>query len=72
MRLDRFAEIAADLVNAEVDMIIAGGNPAIRAPQLATGAIPIVGLTDDMVGSGLVRSLSQPGGTCPRCRAFYP
>jgi putative tryptophan/tyrosine transport system substrate-binding protein len=29
---------------------------------IATQTIPIVGITDDMVGSGLVRSLANPGG----------
>jgi len=32
---------------------------AIRAAQHATQAIPIVGMTDDMVGSGLAASLAQ-------------
>ncbi len=43
-------------------MILAGGNLAIRAAQQATTTIPILGITDDMVGSGLVNSLARPGG----------
>ena len=35
---------------------------AIRAAQQATTTIPILGVTDDMVGSGLVNSLARPGG----------
>ena len=39
-----------------------GGDPAIRAAQQATTTIPILGFTDDMVGSGLVNSLARSGG----------
>ena len=37
------------------------GDVAIRAAQRATTTIPILGSTDDMVGSGLVNSLARPG-----------
>jgi putative ABC transport system substrate-binding protein len=61
-RPERFAERAAELVNAKVDALFCGGgNTAIRAAQQASVTTPIVGLTDDMVGSGLVRSLAHPG-----------
>ena len=38
------------------------GTAAIRAAQNATTTIPILGITEDMVGSGLVNSLARPGG----------
>jgi putative tryptophan/tyrosine transport system substrate-binding protein len=61
-RPERFAERAAELVNAKVDALFCGGgNTAIRAAQQASVTTPIVGVTDDMVGSGLVRSLAHPG-----------
>jgi putative ABC transport system substrate-binding protein len=46
-----------------VDVIVAGGSPAISAAQQATTAIPIV-LTPagDPVGSGFVKSLARPEG----------
>src|SRR5207247_8862638 len=50
------------LVAQSVDLIITFGDPAIRAAQHTTQAIPIVGMTDDMVGSGLAVSLARPGG----------
>src|SRR5262245_37381827 len=58
---DRFATIAAELVSASPDAILCGGDAAIRAAQAATTTIPVVALTDDMVGAGLVRSLARPG-----------
>ena len=36
--------------------------PTISEVQTATRAIPILGMFDDMVGSGLVSSLARPGG----------
>jgi putative ABC transport system substrate-binding protein len=62
MRPDQFAQHAANLVMSKVDAIQCGGDAAIRAAQQATTAVPILGLTDDMVGAGLVRSLANPGG----------
>jgi putative ABC transport system substrate-binding protein len=59
---ERAAELAADLVAQNADVIVAMGNPGIRAAQRATNAIPIVGMTDDFVGSGLAASLARPGG----------
>ena len=59
---ERAPALARELVAQNVDLIIPFGDPAIRAAQNATNAIPIVGMTDDMLGSGLVTSLARPGG----------
>jgi len=61
-RYEQFPVLAAELVKAGPDAIMCGGDAAIRAAQAATTSIPIVASTDDMVGSGLVRSLARPGG----------
>jgi putative tryptophan/tyrosine transport system substrate-binding protein len=61
-RADLISEFAAELVKAHVDVIFVGGDVAIRAAQQATATIPILGLTEDMVGQGLVNSLARPGG----------
>jgi putative ABC transport system substrate-binding protein len=58
---ERAPLLADDFVAQNVDLIVTFGDPAIRAAQRATQAIPIVGMTDDMVGSGLVASLARPG-----------
>src|SRR5262245_59217653 len=59
---EQFPDIAVELIKAKVDFIFCAGGVATRAAQLATAAIPILAVTDDMVGSGLVRSLARPGG----------
>ena len=41
---------------------MAWGDVAIRAAQHATKTIPILAMTDDMLGSGLVNSLARPNG----------
>jgi putative ABC transport system substrate-binding protein len=60
---DEFPAVAVELVKARVDAIVAGGAAAARVAQAATSTIPILTLTDDMVGQGLVASLSHPGGS---------
>src|ERR1043166_2769334 len=52
-RPERFGGRASDLVSNKVDVILAGGDAAIRAAQQATATIPILAVADDMVGSGL-------------------
>jgi ABC-type uncharacterized transport system substrate-binding protein len=61
-RPEQFPELAAELVKSNVDVITCAGDPAIRAAQQATATIPILGITDDMIGSGLVHSLARPKG----------
>jgi putative tryptophan/tyrosine transport system substrate-binding protein len=60
--VDLASEYVTDLVKANVDVIYVGGDTAIRAAQRATATIPILGITENMVGSGLVNSLARPGG----------
>jgi putative ABC transport system substrate-binding protein len=59
---ERFPELALELTKASVDAIFCAGDIATRAAQQATTTIPILAVSDDMVGSGLVHSLVQPGG----------
>src|ERR1700730_3469893 len=61
-RNERTPALADELVAQNVDLIISFGDPAIRAVQRATQVIPIVGMTDDMIGSKLAASLARPGG----------
>jgi putative ABC transport system substrate-binding protein len=61
-RGERFAEIAAEFVRKNVDVIVTAGGAGVAAMQ-ATSTIPIVfALANDPVGAGLVASLARPGG----------
>ena len=62
LQIDLISEFAAELVKSKVDVIYASGDAAIRAAQQATTTIPILGITDDMVEAGLVKSLARPDG----------
>jgi putative ABC transport system substrate-binding protein len=60
-RVDRFPDLASELVRLEVDLIVTRGTPATRAVQNATGTIPVVMAT--MGGPGaIVASFARPGG----------
>jgi putative tryptophan/tyrosine transport system substrate-binding protein len=55
--------VVAELVRANVDVIVAWSTPALMAAGRATSTIPIVGVSiSDLVGTGFVASLARPGG----------
>ncbi len=59
---ERFPRLAAELVRAQVDVIVAGG-PVLTALKQATSTIPIVMAgAPDPVGDGFAQSLGRPGG----------
>jgi ABC-type uncharacterized transport system substrate-binding protein len=67
-KIDRYSELAAELVRLRVDVIVvSGGDPAIRAAKNATKTIPIV-----MGGGGsprsrqaMLKALPVPAATSP-------
>jgi putative tryptophan/tyrosine transport system substrate-binding protein len=53
----------AELINSNVDVIVAWPTPAVNAARRATSAIPIVMVAaGDPLGLGLIASLARPGG----------
>ena len=62
-KYERLADLAAELVRLQPDLIMARGGPGATAAKRASTTIPIVmyGATDP-VGIGLVQSLARPGG----------
>ena len=56
------SKLAAELVALKVDVLVALYTPCALAAQQATRDIPIVTVSGDPVGLGLVASLARPGG----------
>ena len=64
-KVDRFSELAAELVRLKVDVIVIAGWPTwVQAVKKATKTISIVmtGVGTDPVKAGLIESLARPGG----------
>ena len=62
-QFDRLPQLAAELVDLKVDLIVAQPTPAAMAARNGTRSIPIVMINaGDPVGIGLVASLARPGG----------
>jgi ABC-type uncharacterized transport system substrate-binding protein len=61
-KLDRLPELAAELVRLKVDAIFVTSTSAVQAAKKATTKVPIVSVSGDPVGLGLVASLARPGG----------
>ena len=60
---DQDPSVVTELVNSNVDVIVAWTTPATNAARRATSAIPIVMVgVGDPVGSGFIASLARPGG----------
>jgi putative ABC transport system substrate-binding protein len=70
---DRLREITAELVQRQVDVIVAFSTTAARPAKQATNVIPIVGMgMADPVEDGLVANLARPGGNVTRTTFLGP
>jgi ABC-type uncharacterized transport system substrate-binding protein len=70
-QLQRYPELAGDLVRLRVDTIFATSDQVIKAAKEATTTIPIVMLGCDAVAAGLVSSLARPGGNITGVTCMY-
>src|SRR5262245_24224228 len=71
-RYDRLPELAAELVNLNIDVLVAHSTPGARAAKQATSAIPIViAAVADPVDVGLVASIARPGGNLTGLTVFF-
>ena len=61
-KLDLLPKLAAELVAQKADVIVALYTPCALAAKQATREIPIVAVSGDPVGTGLVPSLAKPSG----------
>ena len=56
------SKAVSNAISQKIDLIFASGALAGKTAKDATSTIPIVCLTGDLVGAGLVQSLASPGG----------
>src|SRR5262249_53124986 len=62
-KYNRLPELAAELVDHKVDVIVTYGTPGTLAAMRATKTIPIImAYSGDALSAGLVTSLARPGG----------
>jgi hypothetical protein len=61
-QMDLVSDYAADLAARPLDVFAVGGPVAVRAVQKATKIMPILAITDDMIGEGVVKSMARPDG----------
>jgi putative ABC transport system substrate-binding protein len=59
---EQIADGVAAVVKAAPDAIVCGPELYARALQAATRTIPLLSMSEDLVGAGLVASLAKPGG----------
>src|SRR3954449_7822350 len=52
-----------DVLSSQPDVLLANGDPAIKAAQRATHTVPVIFIgSGDPVGDGLIQSFARPGG----------
>ena len=69
--LDQLPALAAELIRAKVDVILAKSSFAVEAARQATTTIPIVMTgVGNPIGSGFVKSVSRPAATSPASPTF--
>jgi putative ABC transport system substrate-binding protein len=72
-KYDRLPDLAAQLVDLNVAVLVTFAAPGTQAAKSATVTIPIVmAVTADAVGTGLIASLAHPGGNVTGTTVLNP
>jgi len=72
-KYERFPTLIAELIALRVDVVVTAGTPATQAYQKAGTSIPLVMVAvGDPVGTGIVESLSRPGGNITGLTSISP
>src|SRR3954470_6194819 len=72
-RYERFPALIAELIAANVDVIVTAGTPATLAVKKATSTVSVVmAAVGDPVGTGIVPNLARPGGNITGLSAIAP
>src|SRR5207248_9223851 len=72
-RYEPFPALIAELIAANVDVIVTAGTPAALAVKKATSTVPVVmAAVGDPVGTGIVPNLARPGGNITGLSAIAP
>jgi ABC-type uncharacterized transport system substrate-binding protein len=70
---DRFPKLVAELAAQKVALIVTAGTPAALAVEKTAPSIPLVMVAvGDPVGTGLVKSLAEPGGNATGLTSIAP
>lgn len=62
IRSDQIAEGVKAVIASNPDVIVAGPELYVQALQRGTKTIPLISMSEDLVGAGLAASLARPGG----------
>jgi putative ABC transport system substrate-binding protein len=72
-RYEHMADLVAELLRLQVDVLVIDSTRAGLAAKRATSTLPIVlAVAADPVGNGLVESLARPGGNITGLSTMYP
>ena len=72
-KYERLPALIGELIAQKVDVIVTAGTPATLAVQKATTSVPLVMVAvGDPVGTGIVPSLSRPGGNVTGLTSISP
>jgi putative tryptophan/tyrosine transport system substrate-binding protein len=70
--VEELPKLANDLIGLQVELLLASGTPAVIPAKNATTLVPIVFVAAiDPIATGLVQSLSRPGGNITGLTALF-